>query len=145
MTFMVRHPFSFVKKLSQTLAWFIMILFAFKEYSFHEKLTKNMGPHCTVRLRMPSSGLPMALTLNPLKVYVQYLQCGWSSCMMVSLSHLQRLCHWIFRRILKYNSPLTGSLWHFGRKMSGKVFAFSLVHSVKGFPPRTLLMFRTVS
>ena len=60
--------------------------------------------------------------------------------MMVSLSHLQRLCHWIFGRVQEYSSSWMGSLWHFGRKRYEKVFAFSLVY-VMGFPPRTLLVF----
>ena len=79
---------------------------------------------------------------NPLKVYVHYLQCGWSSCVMVSLSHLQRLCHWIFGRVLEYSYSWTGRLWHFGRKMYEKVFAFSLVHCVKGLLPQTLESFK---
>ena len=46
---------------------YFKILFAFKEYSFHEKLTKNMGPHCTVRLECLLVAFPMALTLEPIR------------------------------------------------------------------------------
>ena len=35
--------------------------------------------------------------------------------LMVSLSHLQRLCHSIFGRVLEYDTLWTGNLWHFGR------------------------------
>ena len=44
-----------------------LLLFAFKEYSFHEKLMKNMGPHCTVRPRALARAFAMALTLEPIK------------------------------------------------------------------------------
>ena len=121
------------------------ILFAFYEYSFHEKLTKNMGPHCTVRVKVLAMAFIVALTLEPIKIYVQYLQCGESSCMMVSLSHLQRLCHWIFRMVLEYSYLWMCTLQHFGRKIYEKVFGFSLVHHVKGLPLQTLLVFQTIS
>ena len=44
--------------------------------------------------------------------------------LMVLLSHLQRLCHSIYGRVLKYDTLWTGSLWHFGRRFSRKAFAF---------------------
>ena len=78
-----------------------------------------MGPHCTVRPRVLTVAYGVTLTLEPIKSHyiVQYLQCGWSSCVMVSLSHLQRQCHWIFvGRVQEYYLWM-GSLWHFGRKM----------------------------
>ena len=49
---------------------------------------------------------------------------------MVSLSHLQRLCHWIlifFERVQKHHLQ-AGSQWHFGRRVYETVFAFSLVY-----------------
>ena len=48
--------------------------------------------------------------------------------MIVSFSQLQRLCHWIFGRVLAYSYSWTCSLSHFGRRMwSWKVFAFHFV------------------
>ena len=41
-----------------------ILLFAFTEYSFHEKLTKKMGPHCTLRLRVLAMAFIVALTLE---------------------------------------------------------------------------------
>ena len=38
-----------------------------------------MGPHCTVRPEHLLVAIRMTLTLEPIKVYVQYLHCGWSS------------------------------------------------------------------
>ena len=38
-----------------------------------------MGPHCTVRPERLLVAIQVTLTLEPNKVYVQYLQCGWSS------------------------------------------------------------------
>ena len=64
--------------------------------------------------------------------------------LMVSLSHLQRLCHSIFGRVLEYDTLWTGNLWHFGRMFSWKAFAFWMFREI-GFPPRTLLEFQTAS
>ena len=44
--------------------------------------------------------------------------------LMVSLSHLQRLYHSIFGRVLEYDTLWMGNLWHFGRMFSGKTFVF---------------------
>ena len=40
--------------------------------------------------------------------------------------------------------PGVGSLWHFGRRFSGKAFAFWMYRGM-GVPPWTLLEFQTVS
>ena len=62
--------------------------------------------------------------------------------LMVSSSHLQRLCNLVFGRVLEYDTLWTGSLWHFGRRFFRKVFAFCMFHQMV-FPPRTLLEFQT--
>ena len=61
-------PFS-LSNLGQAfgLVYLKILLFAFKEYSFHEKLMKNMGPHCTVRLRALAVAFLVAWTLEPIK------------------------------------------------------------------------------
>ena len=66
LTFMVRHPFSQLK-MSQILAWLLKLLICLYKYSLHEKLTKNMGPHCTVRLEHLLVAFWSALTLEPIK------------------------------------------------------------------------------
>ena len=91
----------------------------------------------------PLVAIWMTLTLEPIKSL-----CTISTMrlvflgLMVSLSHLQRLCHSIFRRVLEYNTLWTGNLWHFGRMFSWKAFAFWMFREI-GFPPRTLLEFQT--
>ena len=104
-----------------------------------------MGPHCTVRLEYLLVAIWMTLTLEPIKSLctISTLRLVFFG-LMVSLSHLQRLCHSIFRRVLEYDTLWMGSLWHFGRRFSGKAFAFWVFHGM-GFPPRTLLEFQTIS
>ena len=46
---------------------YFRLLFAFREYSFHEKLMKNMEPHCTMRQRALAMAFAVALTLEPIK------------------------------------------------------------------------------
>ena len=86
---------------------------------------KNMGPHCTVRLECLLVAIQLTLTLEPIKSLCT-ISTLWLVFfgLMVSLSHLQRLCHSIYGRVLEYNTLWTGSLWHFGRRFSGKAFAF---------------------
>ena len=86
---------------------------------------KNMGPHCTVRLECLLVAIPMTLTLEPIKSLctISILRLVFFG-LMVSFSHLQKLCHFIYGRVLEYNTRWTGSLWHFGRRFSKKAFAF---------------------
>ena len=89
---------------------------------------------------MLAVALAVALTLEPLKVTMYHIYNA--AGLMVSLSHLQRLCHWIlifFGIVLKHHLQV-GSLWHFGRRMYETVFAFSRVHRVMEFP-QILLVF----
>ena len=53
--------------MSQNLAWLLKLLICLYKYSLHEKLTKNMGPHCTVRPKCLLVAFWMALTLEPIK------------------------------------------------------------------------------
>ena len=80
---------------------------------------KNMGPHCTVRPECLLVAIRVTLTLEPIKSLCT-ISTLWLVFfgLMVSLSHLQRLCHSIFRRVLEYDTLWMGSLWHFGRKFS---------------------------
>ena len=84
-----------------------------------------MGPHCTVRPEHFLVPIPMTLTLEPIKSLctISTLRVVFFG-VMVSLSHLQRLCHSIYGRVLEYDTLWTGSLWHFARRFSGKAFAF---------------------
>ena len=137
----VWHPLLFI--IFEPSIWLSLLLCIVKKYlplvQSPKKLMKNMGPHCTVRPWMLVVAFTVALTLEPIKNhYVQYLQCN---CLMVSLSHLQRLCHCIlifFGRVRKHHLQV-GSLWHLGRKVYETVFAFSLVHCVMEFPPSDLV------
>ena len=124
---------------------YFKILFAFKEYSFHEKLMKNMGPHCTVRPGMLTMAFTMALTLEPIKSL-----CTISTMRLVFLhdglaQSPSEAVPLDFQEGPGVQSSWMGSLWHFGRTMYEIVSAFSLVHRVTGFPPQTLLVFRTIS
>ena len=49
------------------MAGYLKLLICLYKYSLHEKLTKNMGPHCTVRLEHLLVAFWMALTLEPIK------------------------------------------------------------------------------
>ena len=66
MTFTVRHPL-FSVEMSQTLAGYLKLLICYYKYSLHEKLTKNMGPQCTVRSERLLVAFQTALTLEPIK------------------------------------------------------------------------------
>ena len=123
LTFTVRHPLCSVKKMSHTWLKLLICLYA---YSLHEKLTKNMGPHCIVRPEHLLVAIWTALTLELIKSL-----CTVSTLwlvffgLMVLLSHFQRLCHLVFDgRVLEYDTLWTGSLWHFGRRLFGKAFVF---------------------
>ena len=59
-------PFSLLK-MSQMLAGYLKLLICLYKYSLHEKLMKNMEPHCTVRLEHLLVAFWMALTLEPIK------------------------------------------------------------------------------
>ena len=104
-----------------------------------------MGLHCPVRLECLLVAILMTLTLEPIKSLCTISTLGWSSCVMVSLSHLHRLCHSIYWRVLEYDTHWMGSLLHFGRRFSGKAFALFALFREMGFPPWTLLVFQTVS
>ena len=64
-----------------------------------------MGPHCTVRLECLLMAIPMTLTLEPIKSLctISTLQLVFFG-VMVLLSHLQRLCHSIYGRVLEYDT-----------------------------------------
>ena len=66
MTFMVGHPL-FSIKMSQY--WPVLKITNLPLFSTDsmKKLTKNMGPHCTVRLEHLLVAIPMTLTLEPIK------------------------------------------------------------------------------
>ena len=73
-----------------------------------------MGPRCTVRPVRLLVAIRMTLTLEPIKSLCT-ISTLWLVFfgMVVSLSHLQRLCHSIYGRVLEYDTLWTGSLWHF--------------------------------
>ena len=87
-----------------------------------------MGPHCTVRPEHLLVAILMTLTLEPIKsLYtISTLRLVFFG-MMVSLSHLQRLCHSIYGRVLEYDTLWTGSLWHFGREVFRKSLCLLIV------------------
>ena len=69
---------------------------------------KKKWPHCT--------------ETKSYVYYVQYLHCG---SLMVLLSHLLKLSHWMFfGRVLKHCLQV-GSWWHFGRKVYETVCLFT--------------------
>ena len=82
-----------------------------------------MGPHCTVRLECLLVATWMTLTLEPIKGFVQYLHCGWSSLALWSCSVTFRGCA----------IQSTGGFWSmilFGRAVCGTLGG--------GFPEKPL-------
>ena len=57
----------------------------------------------------------VTLTLEPIKVYVQYLQCGWSSWLDGLAQSPSEAVPFNLREGQEYDTLWMGNLWHFGR------------------------------
>ena len=136
MTFTVRHPLFSIKKMSQYWPVLKISKFAFNSTDSMKNLQKTWDL-TVLWLECLLVAIWMTWTLEPIKSLCT-ISTLWLVFfgLMVSLSHLQRLCHSIYGRVLEYDTLWTGSLWHFGRRFSRKAFAFWMYREM-GFPPRT--------